>query len=109
MPSSSLRAKFWQIVCLKLYMASVIVVLLALDLVIILVMAGFTHLLVVGIGYLGMTDEAAIQVILKISSAIYVIIYLFFAIMFVYTTAKEVKGIMKDEPPGPQEPRGESN
>jgi len=78
-------------------MASVIVGLLAIDLVIILVMAGFTHLLIIGVSYLGMTDEAAISTILKISSAIYVIIYIFFAILFVYTTAKEVKYIINDD------------
>ena len=78
-------------------MASVIVGLLAIDLVIILVMAGFTHLLIIGVSYLGMTDEAAISTILKISSGIYVIIYIFFAILFVYTTAKEVKYIINDD------------
>ncbi|MCX6672395.1 MAG: hypothetical protein NTY37_01285 [Methanothrix sp.] len=97
MPSPNLRNKFWQIICLKLYMASLIVALLALDLIIILIMAGFTHFLIIGIGYLGMTDEGAIQVILRISNAIYIIIYLFFAVLFVHTTAREVKDIIKNE------------
>lgn len=79
-------------------MASLIVALLVLDLVIVLIMAGSTHVLIIGISYLGMADEAAIQVILRISNAIYIIVYLFFGALFVYTAAKAVKDIIDNEP-----------
>jgi|GEM_PF-784925 len=98
MPSPNLWNKFWLIVRIKLYMAGIIIALLAPDLIIVLVMACFTHALVVGINYLGAGDETAIQVILKLSGAIYVIIYLFFAVLFVSTMAKEVRDIIQSEP-----------
>lgn len=98
MSSPNLRNKFWQIVRIKLFMAGLITVLLALDLIIVLIMACFTHALIVGISYFGMADEAAIQVILRISNAIYIIIYLFFGVLFVYTVAQETKDIIKNGP-----------
>lgn len=79
-------------------MAGLIIALLALDLVVVLIMACFTHVLIIGISYLGMADEAAIQVILRISNAIYIIIYLFFGVLFVYTVAQATKDIIKNEP-----------
>lgn len=79
-------------------MAGLIVALLALDLIIVLIMAGFTHVLIIGISCLGMTDETAIQVILRISNVIYIIIYLFFGVLFVYTAAQAVKDVIKNGP-----------
>jgi hypothetical protein len=79
-------------------MACIIVALLALDLIIVLIMAGFTHLLIIGINYLGMNDETTIQVILRISNAIYILIYMFFAVLFVVTVFRETKDIIKSEP-----------
>ncbi|NPV61337.1 MAG: hypothetical protein HPY61_01680 [Methanotrichaceae archaeon] len=93
MPSPKLHDKFWQIIRLKLYIAGLIVALLALDLIVVLVMACFTHFLIIGVTYLGMTDESAIQVILRISNAIYIIIYLFFGALFVYTIAQAASDV----------------
>lgn len=98
MASPSLRNKFWQIFCLKFYMAGLIVALLALDLIIVLIMACFTHILIMGISYLGMADETAIQVILRISNVVYIIIYLFFGVLFVVTAAQAVRDVIKNEP-----------
>ncbi len=93
LPHEDLVTKFKRAISFKIYIVSLIIVALFLDLIVVLSMAFFTTILHRGIILLDDPDLNVVQIILGISSALYVVVYIVLAIIFIYMILKETKVI----------------
>lgn len=88
----NLKARFKKAISFKIYLVSLIIAALFLDLIVVLSMALFVSILHRGLNLLGDSNQNVIQIILGCSSALYILVYLVLAVLFIYMILTEFNG-----------------